>query len=70
MKKLENKTPIHGALKQGFLNIHGFTSDGEGIRHALLDEPNLHQEDALFMLVACSAFVNYLIAKANKLKLI
>jgi hypothetical protein len=70
MKKLENKTPIHGALKQGFLNIYGFTSDGEGIRHALLDEPNLHQEDALFMLVACSAFVNYLIAKANKLKLI
>lgn len=70
MKKLENKTPIHGALKQGFLNIYGFTSDGEGIRHALLDEPNLHQEDALFMLVACSAFVNYLISKANKLKLL
>ena len=31
-----------------------------------MDEPNLDQEDAIFMLVSCSAFTNYLIVKADK----
>jgi hypothetical protein len=46
--------------------MYGYTSDAQGIRHALMDEPNLSFEDAKFMLVSCSAFVNYLIAKAAK----
>ena len=41
-----------------------YTSDAAGIRHALLEDPNLDAEDAKFMLVACSAFINYLWAKA------
>lgn len=32
----------------------------------MMSEPNLDQEDALYMLVICSAFVNYLIVKADK----
>ena len=36
-----------------------------GIRHALLQEPTLDSDDARFMLVSCSAFVNYLKTKAN-----
>jgi len=66
LKDLKKAIPIHPALEQGFLKIYGYTSDGDGIRHALTDEPNLDQEDALFMLVASSAFVNYLVVKANK----
>jgi len=66
LKKLKTSIPIHPALEQGFLKIYGYTSDGNGIRHALLEEHNLGQEDALFMLIASSAFVNYLIAKANR----
>jgi len=31
-----------------------------------MDEPNLDIEDAKFMLVSCSAFVNYLVVKAQK----
>ena len=31
-----------------------------------MDEPNLYVEDAKFMLVSCSAFVNYTIVKAQK----
>jgi len=54
---------IHGALKSGFSSIYGWTSDAQGIRHALLEEPDLGFEDAKFMLVACSAFVSYLVAK-------
>lgn len=65
LKKLDSKLPIHGALKEGFQNIYGYTSDEDGIRHAILDEPTVHFDEAKFMLVACSAFVNYLIAKAN-----
>ena len=66
LKKVEIKIAIHSALKKGFSNIYGYTSDASGIRHALLDEPNLDFEDAKYMLVSCSAFVNYLTAKANK----
>lgn len=66
-KKLSSMMPIHGALKQGFLSLYGYTSNGDGIRHAMMDESNLDQEDALYMLITCSSFVNYLISKANKL---
>ncbi|ADZ10367.1 hypothetical protein Metbo_2152 [Methanobacterium lacus] len=57
---------LHPSLKNGFKSIYGYTSDSDGIRHGLTDEPNLSYEDAKFMLVACSAFVNYLNAKWNK----
>jgi len=66
LKKIEKKVSLHPALKSAFSSLYGYTSDAEGIRHALLDEPNLSFEDAKFMLVSCSAFVNYLISKASK----
>jgi len=66
LKKIEDKISLHHALKSAFSSLYGYTSDAGGIRHALLDEPNLSFEDARFMLVSCSAFVNYLISKASK----
>ena len=66
LKRIEEKVSLHPALKNAFSNLYGYTSDAEGIRHALLDEPNLSFEDAKFMLVSCSAFINYLISKASK----
>ncbi|MCK4797048.1 MAG: hypothetical protein KAT05_06675 [Spirochaetes bacterium] len=58
---------INPALKVGFDKIYGYTSSGkEGIRHSMLEAKNIPSEDALFMLVSCSAFVNYLISKAIK----
>lgn len=56
---------IHSSLKGSFEKLYGYTSDAEGIRHALQDQPTLKQEDARFMLVACSAFINYLVVKTN-----
>lgn len=70
LKKMRTVVPIHRALEQGFKNLYGYTSNGDGIRHSLMDEPNLDQEDAVYMLVTCSAFVNYLIVKASKAGLI
>lgn len=63
---LLEKINIHKALVSGFKSIYGFTSDEGGIRHALMEESTLDQEDAIFMLVTCSAFINYLIVKKNK----
>ncbi len=57
---------MHPALNRAFSNLYGYTSGGDGIRHALLDEPNLDFEDAKFMIVSCSGFINYLISKASK----
>ena len=67
LKKMKGILPIHGALEQGFMRIYGWTSDEGGIRHAMMDEDHLQQEDAIFMMVSCSAFVNYLIRKFESL---
>lgn len=60
LKVLEKSGRIHPALKEGFLKLYGYTSDEQGIRHAMLDEPNVTQADARFMLLSCTSFVNYL----------
>ncbi len=59
----QNILTLHPALKSGFENLYGYTSDDSGIRHALMGESTARYEDAKYMLVACSAFVNYLIAR-------
>ncbi len=66
LKIIKDKIEIHTSLRQSFIKLYGYTSDAEGIRHALLDEPNLDFEDAKFMLVSCSAFINYLKVKSSK----
>jgi hypothetical protein len=66
LKVVEDAVGLHGALKAALGSLYGYTSDAEGIRHALLEEPTLGLEDAQFMLVACPAFVNYLVEKACK----
>lgn len=67
LKKIEDKSKasLHPALKEAFIKLYGYTSNAEGIRHALLDKPNLTFIDAEFMLVSCSAFINYLIDKTK-----
>jgi hypothetical protein len=68
LKRLDADGTIqtHPALNGAFRQLYGYTSDASGIRHALLEEDSLDFEDAKFMLVSCSAFVNYLQAKAFK----
>lgn len=66
IKKLD--LDLHPALAQGISNIYGYTSDADGIRHALLDKTNLSYSDAKFMMLMCSALVNYLIGKKAERK--
>ncbi len=69
LKIIENKITIHSALKTAFDKLYGYTSDKDGIRHSLMNESDLNFEDAKFMLVSCSAFINYLKEKASKAKI-
>jgi AbiJ N-terminal domain 4 len=57
---------LHPALQSAFERLYGYTSDGDGIRHALMEDQSLEQEDAIFMVVACSAFISYVVAKYSK----
>jgi hypothetical protein len=61
LKELEKTKTLHPALRTAFSALYGYTSDAQGIRHALLDEPTLTKADAQFMLICCSAFVNFVI---------
>ena len=56
---------LHPAAKAAFIKLYGYTSDEGGIRHAISDESTVDFADAKFMLVTCSAFVNFIQAKTR-----
>lgn len=69
-KKMEEKgLVIPSVLRNTFEKLYGYTNDEKtGIRHALMDNEGTyvpHAEEALFMLVSCSAFINYLKMKTK-----
>ncbi|WP_276756137.1 AbiJ-NTD4 domain-containing protein [Pseudoalteromonas marina] len=66
LKKIEKKHQLHPAFKSALSSLYGFTNDSGGIRHALLEEDTTSYSDAKFMLVSCSAFVNYLLGKISE----
>ena len=68
LKKLEkNGVKIPKFLQSGFEKLYVYTNDPKtGIRHALMDDSEAPQfAEAKFMLVACSAFVNYIQEKRS-----
>ncbi len=66
---LENKgIRLHGAFKSAISSLYGYTSKEGGIRHGSIDFTDATVEDTKYMLITCSAFVNYLIAKWEKVK--
>ena len=68
LKRLEDHgVTIHPAMEQAFSKLYGYTSDADGIRHGGIDFTNAPAEDAKYMLLSCSAFVNYLIEKYSKM---
>ena len=63
----KNGLVIHPAMKLAFTKLYSFTSDQGGIRHAeRMFESDVTFEEAKFMLVSCSAFINYLTAEMAK----
>ncbi|WP_029283782.1 AbiJ-NTD4 domain-containing protein [Pedobacter sp. R20-19] len=67
LAKIEKMHNLHQTLKSAFTLLYGYTSDSGGIRHALSENDTpVTFEDAKFMLVSCSAFINYLKVKIEK----
>lgn len=63
--KLEKKDfVIPKELEEAFKKLYCYTNDEDtGIRHSLMDATGIYTpgaEEALFMLISCSAFINYL----------
>lgn len=66
IKKLkEHGVHIHPAMEKAFVSLYGYASDENGIRHGGIGFESVPAEDAKYMLVSCSAFINYLIEKWN-----
>ena len=63
LKIVDKHVQIHPALRDSFKKRYGYTSDEDGIRHSLMEDSKADFEDAKFMLVTCSAFVNYVRGK-------
>ena len=68
LDSLEKKgVVIHRALRKAWEAMYGYTSDKNGIRHALLDDDEVvDQIEARFMIGACASFVSYLIGKSKE----
>ena len=62
LKSLEAQSALHPALKGAFAKLYGYTSDEQGIRHALLEkqQASVGMDEAVFMLGACASFASYL----------
>ncbi|MDQ6983022.1 MAG: hypothetical protein Q9M08_08495, partial [Mariprofundus sp.] len=63
LKRLETDFGLHPALKKAFSSLYGYTSDEGGIRHAMTSLTEIDFNDAKFMLVVCSAFINFVEGK-------
>jgi hypothetical protein len=64
----DNGLPIHPNLKSAFVQLYAYTNDGNtGIRHSLIEAEYIPSNaEALFMIVSCSALINYLEELSNK----
>jgi hypothetical protein len=66
VKVIDKKPSLHESFKSGISKLYGYSSDEGGIRHSLTEATNIDETDALYMLVSCSAFANYLISRYDK----
>jgi hypothetical protein len=65
LKKLESKgVKVQNLLRTAFTQLYAYTNNPDtGIRHALMDDTGDYvptAAEAYYMLVSCSAFINYL----------
>lgn len=62
--QLADQLNIHPAFRDAIKKLYGWTSDEGGIRHSEKNEKlKVDEKEAMYMLVQCSALVNYIISK-------
>lgn len=64
LSKMQAAGNLPPALKKAFGALYGWTSDEQGVRHALVFEETatVSERDALFMFGACASFVAYILS--------
>ena len=67
LKILENRWKIHSALREAFAKLYGYTSDEQGIRHPLIDDPTapVDEWDAPVHGRRVRGLITYLVQKAD-----
>ena len=62
LESIDKKGSFHPDLKEACKKLYWYTSDEEGVRHALLDRKHsrVGRDEAVFMLGACASFASYL----------
>jgi hypothetical protein len=71
INKLETMGLIeHKRIKEAIIKLYAYTNDkSSGIRHAIIENHTPPKfEDAQFVLITCSAFINYIYSKEAKIK--
>jgi hypothetical protein len=66
LNELEAKgITLNNTLKIAFDKLYGYTNNPDtGVRHALMEDTNAPTSaEAIYMLITCSAFINYLNTK-------
>lgn len=58
---MDKREPLHPSLRDALVKLYGYTSDKDGIRHPILEQKRISFDEAKFMVVVCSAFVNLLL---------
>ena len=58
IKELSKKISLHGALQSAFTKLYGYTSDEDGIRHAILEDKDIDYDEAQFMIPIPAVFHN------------
>jgi hypothetical protein len=64
LRILDKSKSLHPAFKQAMEKLYGYTSDEGGIRHSLIDMTKVDEAEAKFMIVACSAFLNFCVQRS------
>ena len=64
LNKLDKKIKLHPSFKKGITSFYGYASDEDGIRHPMLKDSDVDSAEAKFILISCTALVNFIIEKA------
>lgn len=66
-KLMKSEYSVQSCFKEAMGNIYGYTNNAQGIRHAgELEENPVTFDEAKYVLVTCSAFINYLKAISSR----